>query len=110
MGNTSSNDELIQFKVHRGVEDALLASQNPNEIMIIGGKTAAGPTKSVIKINIANQTYSWDSNLNHEYQSVKGSRAHSKIIVFGGAKDKIEVYEKGRWTAKNFDHRKLAEQ
>jgi hypothetical protein len=65
MVNTSCKDEFIQFKVHRGVEDALVASQNPNEIMIIGGKTATGPTKSVIKIDIANQTYSWDSNLNH---------------------------------------------
>lgn len=67
MGDITSNDSSIQFKIHRGIEDALITSQNPNEIMIIGGKTSAGPTKSVIKIDIVNQTYTWDSNLNYEY-------------------------------------------
>jgi hypothetical protein len=55
--------------------------------MIIGGKTHSGPTKSVIKVDILNQSYVWDSNLNNEYQSVKGMRTRSEILVFGGSKN-----------------------
>ena len=40
--------------------------------MIIGGKTHSGPTKSVIRVDMLNQSYVWDSNLSSEYASVKG--------------------------------------
>jgi hypothetical protein len=78
--------------------------------LIIGGKTNSGATKSVIKVDLFHQSYVWDSNLNNEYQCVKGSKTRSSIIVFGGAKNTMEVYSNGQWTAKGFDHRKFVEQ
>lgn len=84
--------------MHRGIEEPLIFSQRPNEIIIVGGKACSGPTKSVIKVNMVNQTLLWDSSLNYEYQSVKGIKTKSNIIIFGGKKDSFELYENSKWT------------
>ena len=62
----------MQFKLHRGIEDALVFSQKPNEILIIGGKTNFGPTRTVLRLDLLSQAYVWDSDLHYEYQSTKG--------------------------------------
>jgi hypothetical protein len=78
--------------------------------MIVGGRTVAGPTKSVIKVDLYRQTYIWDSSLSFEYQSVKGVKTKFNIMVFGGQKDTIELYANGAWTSKPFEHKKCVEQ
>lgn len=55
--------------------------------MIIGGKTISGPTKSVIKIDLFNQSYVWDSNISNDYHVVKGAKTRFGMIIFGGAKN-----------------------
>jgi hypothetical protein len=55
--------------------------------MIAGGRSYSGFTKSVIKINLDEQTYIWNSDLHYDYKNMKSGMSHDKIIIFGGAKD-----------------------
>ena len=47
---------MLDVKLHRGIEAALIFSMKPNEILILGGNLELGAVKSVIKII-------WDSNM-----------------------------------------------
>ncbi len=43
-----------------------------------------GSLKSNIKINLADQTYIWDSNMKNERLLQKGVKFNETIYVFGG--------------------------
>lgn len=52
-----------------------------------------GPLKSTIKINLAEQTYIWDSNMKNERLLQKGIKYKDTIFVFGGdSQDNFEKY------------------
>lgn len=80
---------------------------NPNEIIIAGGKSYSGFTRSVIKINLVDQTYIWNEDLHYEYGSMKNGMSHDKIIIFGGAKDMCEKYSGGKWNTNSLDFKSI---
>lgn len=45
--------EVLDVKLHRGIEAGLIFSVKPNEILIMGGNVELGTLKSVIKVNLA---------------------------------------------------------
>ncbi len=53
----------MQVKLHRGVEAGLLFSLKANEVLLMGGNMESGSLRSVIRINLAEQTYIWDSSM-----------------------------------------------
>jgi len=80
-------------KLHRGIEAGLLFSVKPNEILLMGGNMELGSLKSVIKINLADETYVWDSNMKNERLLQKGVKLKESIFIFGGDfKDTFEKY------------------
>ena len=50
----------------------------------MGGNMELGSLKSVIKINLAEETYVWDSNMKNERLLQKGVKLKDTIFVFGG--------------------------
>lgn len=83
----------IQVKLHRGIEAGLVFSLKSNEILLMGGNMESGPLKSVIKINLADQTYLWDSNMKNDRLLQKGVKFGESIFVFGGDfQDDFEKY------------------
>lgn len=44
----------------------------------------SGSLKSAIKINLADQTYLWDSNMKSDRLLQKGIKYNDTIFVFGG--------------------------
>lgn len=50
----------------------------------MGGNMESGSIKSVIKMNLAEQTYIWDSNMKNERMLQKGVKYNDTIYVFGG--------------------------
>lgn len=50
----------------------------------MGGNTELGPLKSVIRINLADQTYIWDSNTKNDRLLQKGVKFNEVIYIFGG--------------------------
>lgn len=61
----------------------MVFSQNPNEILIVGGKTHFYASKTVIRIDLKEQTYVWDSELGREYRYAKGMKVGEDLLVFG---------------------------
>lgn len=55
--------ETIDVKLHRGIQAGIIFSVKPNEILIMGGNMEQGSLKSVVKYNLADKTYIWDSNM-----------------------------------------------
>lgn len=52
-----------------------------------------GPLRSVLRINLAEQTYLWDSNMKNERLLQKGVKLNDTIYVFGGDfQDDFEKY------------------
>ncbi len=43
-----------------------------------------GTLKSVIRVNLAEKTYQWDSNMKNDRLLQKGSKLNDQIFVFGG--------------------------
>ncbi len=59
----------------------------------MGGNMESGSLKSVIKINLAEQTYIWDSNMKNDRLLQKGVKFNESIFVFGGDfQDDFEKY------------------
>jgi hypothetical protein len=59
----------------------------------MGGNMELGSLKSVIKINLADETYVWDSNMKNERLLQKGVKLKESIFIFGGDfKDTFEKY------------------
>jgi hypothetical protein len=59
----------------------------------MGGNMESGPLKSIIKINLADQTYIWDSNMKNDRLLQKGVKFNESIFVFGGDfQDDFEKY------------------
>jgi hypothetical protein len=71
-------------KLHRGIEAGLIFSLKSNEILLMGGNMESGSLKSVVKINLAEQTYIWDSNMKNDRLLQKGVKFNESIFVFGG--------------------------
>lgn len=70
--------------MHRGIEAGLLFSLKSNEVLLMGGNMESGSLKSVIKINLAEQTYIWDSNMKNDRLLQKGVKFNESIFIFGG--------------------------
>jgi len=80
-------------KIHRGIEAGLIFSVKTNEILLMGGNTELGALKSVIRMNLAEQTYIWDSNTKNDRLLQKGVKYNDTIYVFGGDfQDNFEKY------------------
>ena len=45
--------EVLDVKLHRGIEAGIILSTKPNEILIMGGNMELGTLKSVIRVNLA---------------------------------------------------------
>lgn len=59
----------------------------------MGGNMQSGALKSIIKINLAQQTYIWDSDMKNERLLQKGVKYNDSIFVFGGDfQDNFEKY------------------
>ena len=59
----------------------------------MGGNMELGSLKSVIKINLADETYVWDSSMKNERLLQKGVKLNELIYIFGGDdKDSFEKY------------------
>lgn len=84
--------EVLDVKLHRGIEAGLVFSTKPNEILIMGGNMEMGTLKSVIKVNLAEKTYIWDSNMKNERFLQKGGQFNDHIFIFGG--DFQDTFEK----------------
>lgn len=81
------------MKLHRGIEAGLVFSLKANEILVMGGNMESGPLKSVVRINLAEQTYLWDSSMKNERLLQKGVKFGEHIFVFGGDfQDDFEKY------------------
>lgn len=52
----------------------------------------SGSLRSVIRINLAEQTYLWDSSMKNERLLQKGVKFNDSILVFGG--DFLDGFEK----------------
>jgi hypothetical protein len=62
----------------------MIFSQNPNEVLVVGGKSNFYSSRSVIKIELKEGTYVWHSELNKEYAHAKGIKMNEDLLVFGG--------------------------
>ncbi len=49
--------QILNIKMHRGIEQGCLHSFNSNEILIFGGNMHFGSLKSVIKVNLCSKSY-----------------------------------------------------
>ena len=59
----------------------------------MGGNMELGSLKSVVKINLAEETYVWDSNMRNERLLQKGVKLNDLIYIFGGDfQDTFERY------------------
>lgn len=59
----------------------------------MGGNMELGTLKSVIKINVAEKTYQWDSNMKNDRFLQKGGKLNDQIFIFGGDfQDTFERY------------------
>lgn len=59
----------------------------------MGGNMETGPLRSVIRLNLAEQTYLWDSSMKNERLLQKGVKFNDNIFVFGGDfQDDFEKY------------------
>ncbi len=59
----------------------------------MGGNVESGALKSVIRINLAEETYIWDSTMKNQRLLQKGVKFNDLIYVFGGDfQDSFEKY------------------
>jgi hypothetical protein len=59
----------------------------------MGGNMELGTLKSVIKVNLAEKTYHWDSNMKNDRFLQKGGKFQDQIFIFGGDfQDSFERY------------------
>jgi hypothetical protein len=106
VGRAQSTSALTQFKLHRGIEKALVFSPNPNEILLVGGRGHFEAHRSVVKVDLKKQTYIWECEVANEYNTPKGVQSNSEIFIFGGQKDVCEIYFHRNWKEGVFEHRK----
>ena len=60
----------------------------------MGGNTQGEPTKSVIRFNLVEETYKWDSDLIHTDSLQKGIHYYNKVYLLGGNNPNIfQVYD-----------------
>lgn len=62
----------------------MIFSQNPNEVLVVGGRSNFYASKSVIKIDLKEGTYILHSELNREYAYTKGVKMDDDLLIFGG--------------------------
>ena len=85
---------IFKIKLHQGIEQGLIASFSPNEIAIIGGNIEGGPTQSVIRFNMIEETYKWDSDLIYSDSLQKAFSHEGKLYLFGGKKPSFcQIYD-----------------
>lgn len=59
----------------------------------MGGNMELGTLKSVIKMNLADKTYQWDSNMKNDRFLQKGAKYNEQVFIFGGDfQDTFERY------------------
>lgn len=59
----------------------------------MGGNTQGGSTNSVIRFNLIEETYKWDSDLLHVDSLQKGIHFYNKFYLLGGERPDIcQVY------------------
>lgn len=59
----------------------------------MGGNMESGSLKSVIRLNLAEQTYVWESSMKNERLLQKGVKLKDLIYIFGGDfQDNFEKY------------------
>lgn len=110
MGNPKCTHLITQIKLHRGISSGLVFPNKNNEILIMGGNIQGGAVRSVIKVNIFEQTYVWDSDMDLPRSEQKGLKFKEQIFIFGeNDEDMCEVYDlkKKVWRREELGHTKL---
>ena len=75
--------------------------------MIIGGMTYATCAKTVIKVDLKEQSYIWDSELLNEYKAPKGVASNHEIFIFGAENNTSEIYFHRNWKKNILDQKKV---
>ena len=84
--------ELMNFKLHRGIECGLLISIREDELVLIGGQIRAGPTKTVLAYDFMNKTVHFRSKMSNARVLQKGFLHKDILYIFGG--DNSSLVEK----------------
>lgn len=84
--------DLINFKLHRGIECGLMISIKEDEIILIGGQVRAGPTKSVVAYDFSERTVHFRSKMSNARVLQKGFLYKDILYIFGG--DNSSLVEK----------------
>ena len=82
--DTSGKWILLNFKINRGIESAVILPGKTNEILIIGGQTRGGPTNSVLSLNLHEKTIHFLSKMTCNRGNPKGLQYKGIFFIFGG--------------------------
>lgn len=84
--------ELLNYKLHRGIECGLLISVKEDEVILIGGQIRTGPTKSVLAYDFSEKTVHFRSKMSNARVLQKGFLYKDILYIFGG--DNSSLVEK----------------
>ena len=84
--------DVLNFKLHRGIECGLLVSIKEDELILIGGQIRAGPTKTVVAYDFSEKTVHFKSKMSNARVLQKGFLYKDILYIFGG--DNSSLVEK----------------